>query len=68
MRKWLNTEDGKERFEADEIAEHWHCGFYLSPVEPMQENWGLTGSEFEDYHFEIIGNVFENQDLLKTVE
>jgi uncharacterized phage protein (TIGR01671 family) len=50
----------------EEVAENWHCGFYLSPIEPDQENWGLTGSEFEDYHFEIIGNVFENQELLKT--
>lgn len=52
----------------DEVAENWHCGFYLSPIEPNQENWGLTSSEFEDYHFEIIGNVFENQELLKTAE
>jgi len=48
----------------EDTADYWHCGFYLSPVQHIddkikQENWGLTEG-FDEYKFSIVGNIFEN--------
>lgn len=75
----LFDKNGKEIFEGDivdykgrEVVVKWH-GFYASFIYRFVDELNERVSEWPPlflayYHFEIIGNIYENKELLETKE
>lgn len=63
--EWLSLSDGKyKRFENTVVRFTDYSAFMLHPISESKELWGVM-SELENC-YEVIGNVFDNPELLEA--
>lgn len=69
----LLDRNGKEIYEGDIIEPEekgirdsiYYQVFYCAPEFLIKDNYGIINTFFRSWHWEVIGNIYENPELLK---